>query len=95
MKPNQAQHQPDYPQFGPDERRRSTRRPASLTSIATNFGQLSDSLKDAPVGPALRNLNTTLAEAQTVAERRERGPQRQNGLTRQAASTIRLALHQP
>lgn len=36
-----------------------------LDRIASNFGQLSDSLKSAPVGPALRNLNATLAEAQT------------------------------
>jgi len=36
-----------------------------LDRIATNFSQLSDSLKAAPVGPALRNLNATLAEAQT------------------------------
>jgi phospholipid/cholesterol/gamma-HCH transport system substrate-binding protein len=38
---------------------------AKLDRIASNFGQLSDSLKSAPVGPALRNLNTTLVEAQT------------------------------
>ena len=36
-----------------------------LDRIANNFSQLSDSLKSAPVGPALRNLNSTLAEAQT------------------------------
>ena len=36
-----------------------------LDRIASNFSQLSDSLKTAPVGPALRNLNLTLAEAQT------------------------------
>ncbi|RYE90615.1 MAG: MCE family protein [Cytophagaceae bacterium] len=36
-----------------------------LDRIAVNFGQLSDSLKSAPVGPALRNLNVTLTEAQT------------------------------
>ncbi len=36
-----------------------------LDRIASNFGQLSDSLKSAPVGPALRNLNSTLVEAQT------------------------------
>jgi len=36
-----------------------------LDRIATNFTQLSDSLKSAPVGPALRNLNATLTEAQT------------------------------
>jgi phospholipid/cholesterol/gamma-HCH transport system substrate-binding protein len=38
---------------------------AKLDRIANNFSQLSDSLKTAPVGPALRNLNATLAEAQT------------------------------
>jgi phospholipid/cholesterol/gamma-HCH transport system substrate-binding protein len=37
-----------------------------LDRIATNFGQLSDSLKNAPVGPAMRRLNATLAEAQTT-----------------------------
>jgi len=36
-----------------------------LDRIANNFTQLSDSLKTAPVGPALRNLNATLVEAQT------------------------------
>ncbi|AMR26458.1 hypothetical protein A0257_04625 [Hymenobacter psoromatis] len=36
-----------------------------LDRIVSNFGQLSDSLKTAPVGPALRNLNSTLVEAQT------------------------------
>lgn len=36
-----------------------------LDRIASNFTQLSDSLKSAPVGPALRNLNATLTEAQT------------------------------
>jgi phospholipid/cholesterol/gamma-HCH transport system substrate-binding protein len=35
-----------------------------LDKIAVNFGQLSDSLKNAPVGPALRRLNSTLAETQ-------------------------------
>ncbi len=35
-----------------------------LDRITTNFSQLSDSLKDAPVGPALRRLNATLADAQ-------------------------------
>jgi phospholipid/cholesterol/gamma-HCH transport system substrate-binding protein len=38
---------------------------AKLDRIASNFTQLSDSLKSAPVGPALRNLNSTLVEAQT------------------------------
>ncbi len=36
-----------------------------LDRIVSNFGQLSDSLRSAPVGPALRNLNSTLVEAQT------------------------------
>ena len=35
-----------------------------LNRIADNFGQLSDSVKAAPVGPALRRLNSTLGEAQ-------------------------------
>ena len=39
---------------------------AKLDRIATNFGQLSDSLKNAPVGPAMRRLNATLAEAQST-----------------------------
>ncbi|QKG52266.1 MlaD family protein [Hymenobacter sp. BRD67] len=38
---------------------------AKLDRIANNFTQLSDSIKTAPVGPTLRNLNKTLAEAQT------------------------------
>lgn len=38
---------------------------AKLDRIANNFTQLSDSIKAAPVGPALRNLNSTLVEAQT------------------------------
>ena len=37
-----------------------------LDKIAVNFSQLSDSLKTAPVGPALRRLNATMAEAQTT-----------------------------
>ena len=37
-----------------------------LDRIAVNFSQLSDSLKTAPVGPALRRLNATMAEAQTT-----------------------------
>jgi phospholipid/cholesterol/gamma-HCH transport system substrate-binding protein len=32
--------------------------------IASNFSQLSDSLKGAPVGPAMRKLNATMTEAQ-------------------------------
>jgi phospholipid/cholesterol/gamma-HCH transport system substrate-binding protein len=39
---------------------------AKLDKIAVNFSQLSDSLKAAPVGPALRRLNATMAEAQTT-----------------------------
>ena len=39
---------------------------AKLDRIATNFSLLSDSLKAAPVGPALRRLNATMAEAQTT-----------------------------
>jgi phospholipid/cholesterol/gamma-HCH transport system substrate-binding protein len=38
---------------------------AKLDRIANNFTQLSDSLKTAPIGPTMRNLNSTLAEAQT------------------------------
>lgn len=37
-----------------------------LDRIANNFTQLSDSLKSAPVGPALRSLNATMTEAQTT-----------------------------
>ena len=39
-----------------------------LDKIAVNFAQLSDSLKSAPVGPALRRLNSTLADAQTTVQ---------------------------
>jgi phospholipid/cholesterol/gamma-HCH transport system substrate-binding protein len=39
-----------------------------LDKIAANFGQLSDSLKTAPVGPALRRLNATMADAQTTVQ---------------------------
>ena len=38
---------------------------AKLDKIAVNFAQLSDTLKNAPVGSAVRNLNATLTEAQT------------------------------
>ena len=41
---------------------------AKLDRIANNFTQLSDSVKAAPVGPALRRLNATLAEAQTTMQ---------------------------
>lgn len=37
---------------------------AKLDKIVVNFDELSDSLKSAPVGPALRRLNATLAETQ-------------------------------
>lgn len=37
-----------------------------LDRVVVNFSQLSDSLKDAPVGSAVRRLNTTLGEAQTA-----------------------------
>ena len=37
---------------------------AKLDRIANNFTQLSDSIKAAPVGPALRRLNATMGEAQ-------------------------------
>ena len=39
---------------------------SKLDRIAVNFSQLSDSLKEAPVAPALRRLNATMAEAQTT-----------------------------
>ncbi|GAA3982494.1 MlaD family protein [Hymenobacter antarcticus] len=39
-----------------------------LDKIASNFSQLSDSLKSAPVGPALRRLDATLADAQTTVQ---------------------------
>lgn len=39
-----------------------------LDRIANNFTQLSDSVKAAPVGPALRRLNATMAEAQTTLQ---------------------------
>ncbi|NVO29955.1 MlaD family protein [Hymenobacter lapidiphilus] len=34
--------------------------------VASNFAVLSDSLKDAPVGPAMRKLNATMTEAQSA-----------------------------
>ncbi|SNC75042.1 phospholipid/cholesterol/gamma-HCH transport system substrate-binding protein [Hymenobacter gelipurpurascens] len=37
---------------------------AKFDRIATNFSVLSDSLKSAPVGPAMRKLNATMTEAQ-------------------------------
>jgi phospholipid/cholesterol/gamma-HCH transport system substrate-binding protein len=38
---------------------------AKLDRIANNFTQLSDSLKSAPIGSTMRNLNATMTEAQT------------------------------
>ncbi|TGE10299.1 MCE family protein [Hymenobacter fodinae] len=37
---------------------------AKFDRIASNFALLSDSLKNAPVGPAMRKLNATMTEAQ-------------------------------
>jgi phospholipid/cholesterol/gamma-HCH transport system substrate-binding protein len=37
---------------------------AKFDRIASNFAMLSDSLKSAPVGPAMRKLNATMTEAQ-------------------------------
>ncbi|AII52860.1 hypothetical protein N008_12850 [Hymenobacter sp. APR13] len=37
---------------------------AKFDRIASNFSTLSDSLKNAPVGPAMRKLNATMTEAQ-------------------------------
>ena len=39
---------------------------AKLDRIASNFGDLSDSLKNAPVGTTVRRLNSTLAQAETT-----------------------------
>lgn len=39
---------------------------AKFDRIATNFSTLSDSLKGAPVGPAMRKLNATMTEAQST-----------------------------
>ena len=50
-----------------------------LDKIAVNFGELSDSLKDAPVGPALRRMNATLAEAQTTVTSLNRALNDKNG----------------
>ncbi|MBU6120838.1 MlaD family protein [Hymenobacter siberiensis] len=50
-----------------------------LDKIATNFGQLSDSLKTAPVGPALRRLNATLADAQATVQTLNRALNDQSG----------------
>ena len=50
-----------------------------LDKIAVNFAQLSDSLKAAPVGPALRRLNATMAEAQTTVKGLNRALNDQKG----------------
>lgn len=50
-----------------------------LDHIAANFGQLSDSLKNAPVGPALRRMNATLAEAQTTVSTLNKALNDKNG----------------
>ncbi|GGG32013.1 MlaD family protein [Hymenobacter glacieicola] len=39
---------------------------AKFDRIAANFSTLSDSLKNAPVGPAMRKLNATMSEAQST-----------------------------
>ncbi|SFQ74323.1 MlaD family protein [Hymenobacter arizonensis] len=50
-----------------------------LDRIANNFSQLSDSLKSAPVGPALRRLDATMAEAQTTVASLNRALNDQKG----------------
>ena len=40
---------------------------AKLDRIASNFGQLSDSLRNAPIGTTVRRLNNTLAQAETTS----------------------------
>lgn len=50
-----------------------------LDRIATNFSQLSDSLKKAPVGSAVRRLNATMAEAQTTVASLNKALNDQNG----------------
>ena len=52
---------------------------SKLDKIAVNFSQLSDSLKAAPVGPALRRLNSTMAEAQTTVASLNRALNDQKG----------------
>ena len=50
-----------------------------LDKIAVNFSQLSDSLKQAPIGPALRRLNATMADAQTTVQGLNRALNDQKG----------------
>jgi phospholipid/cholesterol/gamma-HCH transport system substrate-binding protein len=52
---------------------------AKLDRIAVNFSELTDSLKEAPVGPALRRLNATMAEAQTTVAGLNRAINDKNG----------------
>ena len=52
---------------------------SKLDKIAVNFSQLSDSLKNAPVGPALRRLNATMADAQTTVQGLNRALNDQKG----------------
>ena len=47
--------------------------------IASNFAVLSDSLKRAPVGPAMRKLNATMTEAQSTMTTLNRSLSDQNG----------------
>ncbi len=50
-----------------------------LDKIAVNFSQLSDSLKQAPVGSAVRRLDATMAEAQTTVASLNRALNDQKG----------------
>ncbi len=50
-----------------------------LDRIAVNFSQLSDSLKQAPVGSAVRRLDATMAEAQTTVASLNRALNDQKG----------------
>ncbi|OWP63888.1 mammalian cell entry protein [Hymenobacter amundsenii] len=52
---------------------------AKFDRIATNFAVLSDSLKRAPVGPAMRKLNATMTEAQSAITTLNRSLSDQNG----------------
>ncbi|WP_019948537.1 MlaD family protein [Hymenobacter aerophilus] len=47
--------------------------------IAANFAVLSDSLKDAPIGPAMRKLNATMTEAQSAVTTLNRSLSDQQG----------------
>ena len=52
---------------------------SKLDRIAVNFTELSDSLKQAPVGTALRRLDATMAEAQTTVASLNRALNDQKG----------------